>query len=274
MCIRDSSNIVNGYSTLVGNYMQFLGLSTTILEDIVDKLDINLACKLSSYTDKKFLKVLAEQVSPNAVSENVIIPDEDYSLHVQKTGPIINAPYSGVIVQRSDTGYLLYGYDHTNPFFTVIPSIQSNNVQTHTVLDDRYYEYKDSQDFTQQVAYGTELSNPQQVFDFLISYGRYLTLIGYDFDNSTEEVANGTTTANWAMSGKEFAYWNKQNWGVGAVISISPSANFLQFNREDGMIDSLVTDLGSSKSVLNQNFDSLTIDSYKTKREDGIRDSP
>ena len=263
------SNIVNGYSTYVGNYMQFLGLSTTILEDIIDKLDINLACKLSSYTDKKFLKVLAEQVSPNAVSENVIIPDEDYSLHVQKTGPVINAPYSGVIVQRSDTGYLLYGYDHTNPFFTVIPSVQSNNVQTHTVLDDRYYEYKDSQDFTQQVAYGTELSNPQQVFDFLISYGRYLTLIGYDFDNSTEEVGNGKETANWAMSGKEFAYWNKQNWGVGAVISISPSANFLQFNREDGMIDSLVSDLGSSKSVLNQNFDSLTIDSYKTKREDG-----
>ena len=263
------SDIINGYATFIGNYMQFLGVATTTLEDIVDKMDINLACKLSSYTDKKFLKVLAEQVSPNAVSENVIIPDEDYSLHVQKTGPIIKAPYSGVIVQRSDTGWLLYGYDHTNPFFTVIPSVQSGNVTTHEVLGDRYYEYKDSEDFTLQIAYGTELKSPQQVFDFLIGYGRYLSLIGYDFDNSTEQVADGVITANWAMSGKEFAYWNKQNWGVGAVISISPSANFLQFNREDGMIDSLVSDIGSSKSVLNQNFDSLTIDSYKTKREDG-----
>ena len=263
------SDIINGYSTYIGNYMQFLGVSTSVLKDVVNKIDINLACKLSSYTDKKFLKVLAEQVSPNAISENVIIPDEDYSLHVAKTGPIISAPYSGVIVQRSDTGWLLYGYDHTNPFFSVIPSIQSNNVNTHDVLGDRFFEYKDSDDNVLQVAYGTELKSPQQVFDFLISYGRYLSLLGYDFDNSTEEVANETTTSNWVMSGKEFAYWNKQNWGVGAVISISPSANFLQFNRNDGMIDSLVSDINTSKTVLNQNFDSLTIDQYRTKREDG-----
>ncbi|MGY8868786.1 MAG: hypothetical protein ACKVJK_24535, partial [Methylophagaceae bacterium] len=92
------SDIINGYSTYIGNYMQFLGVSTSVLKDVVNKIDINLACKLSSYTDKKFLKVLAEQVSPNAISENVIIPDEDYSLHVAKTGPIISAPYSGVIV--------------------------------------------------------------------------------------------------------------------------------------------------------------------------------
>ena len=55
------------------------------LKNIIDNADINLASKLSGYTDKKFLKVLAEQVSPNAISENVIIPDEDYELVVTKT---------------------------------------------------------------------------------------------------------------------------------------------------------------------------------------------
>ena len=264
------NNIVNGYVTYIGNYLDFLGVSSTTLQDVVDKLDINLSCKLSAYTDKKFLKVLAEQVSPNAVSENVIIPDEDYSLHVQKTGPIINAPYSGVIIQKSDTGYMVYGYNHTDPFFTIVPSVQSSNVYTHEVIGERYFEYRDREDFTLQVAYGTEFKTPQQVFDFIISYGRYLTLLGYDFDSSTEEVGTGKIVANWVMSGKEFAYWNAQKWGVGSVISVSPSANFLQFNREDGMIDSLVNEIGGHKTVLNENFDSLTIENYRTKREDGV----
>ena len=47
-----------------------------------------------------------------------MVPDEDYELFVSKTGPVINAPYSGVIVQLTDTGYAMYGYNTTDPFFT------------------------------------------------------------------------------------------------------------------------------------------------------------
>ena len=39
-------------------------MASISLKDIIDNADINLASKLSGYTDKKFLKVLAEQVSP------------------------------------------------------------------------------------------------------------------------------------------------------------------------------------------------------------------
>ena len=85
--------------------MQFLGMDVAELKDVIQKVDINLATKLSGYTDKKFLKVLAEQVSPNAISENVIIPDEDYELVITKTSPIVHATYSGVIVQQTNSGY-------------------------------------------------------------------------------------------------------------------------------------------------------------------------
>ena len=261
-------NLVNGYSTYIANYMQFLGMDVAELKDVIQKVDINLATKLSAYTDKKFLKVLAEQVSPNAVSENVTIPDEDYNLFVTKTGPIINAPYSGVIVQRTNGGYSVYGYDVTNPFFRVIPSIQSNRVNVHEVQGDRYFEYLDAGTDVLTIPYGTELKTPQHVFDFLIGYGRYLKLLGYDFDSSTSELGSDLVTANWAMSGKEFAYWNRQNWGIGAVVSLSPSADYLKFQRFDGMIDSLVNEY-SGKSVLNQNFDTLTTDNYRTLRQDG-----
>ena len=261
-------NIVNGYSTYVANYMQFLGMDVAELKDVIQKVDINLATKLSAYTDKKFLKVLAEQVSPNAVSENVTIPDEDYDLFVTKTGPIINAPYSGVIVQKTNEGYSIYGYDTTNPFFRVIPSVQSNRVNVHDVQGDRYFEYLDAGTDILTIPYGTELKTPQHVFDFLIGYGRYLTLLGYDFDSNTSDLGSDLVTANWTMSGKEFAHWNRQNWGIGSVVSLSPSADYLKFQRFDGMIDSLVNQY-AGKSVLNQNFDTLTADNYRTLRQDG-----
>lgn len=261
--------IVNGYSSYIANYMQFLGVDLSVLKSVLGKVDINLSCKLSAYTDKKMLKVLAEQVSPNAVSENVMVPDEDYELFVSKTGPVISAPYSGVIVQLTDTGYAIYGYNTVDPFFTVLPSIQTNRKNTHNVLNDSYIEYLDHKDTTVRIPYGTEMNSPQQVFDFLVSYGRYLNALGYDFDNSTEEIVEGNVVANWTMSAKEFAYWKQQRWGVGAVISLSPSANFIQFKRDDGMVDSMVTDY-NRKTILNQNFDVLGVDNYRTNRQDGI----
>ena len=81
-------NVVNGYSFYVAKSFKFPRYGSHSLKNIIDNADINLASKLSGYTDKKFLKVLAEQVSPNAISENVIIPDEDYELVVTKTTPL------------------------------------------------------------------------------------------------------------------------------------------------------------------------------------------
>ncbi len=261
-------NVVNGYSFYIANHLSFLGMDPTSLKNIIDNADINLASKLSGYTDKKFLKVLAEQVSPNAISENVIIPDEDYELVVTKTTPIVHAPYSGVIVQKTNSGFAIYGYNTTDPVFNVIPSRQSRRINVHEVLKQRFIEYKDFEDQVLTIPYGTELSTPQQVFDFLIGYGRFLESQGFDFDNSSEEIANNLEVANWAMAGKEFGYWSQQEWGDDAVITLSPSANKITFTRVDSMVDTLVNHY-NGKSVMNQSFENLTVDKFKTKREDG-----
>ena len=261
-------NIVNGYSFYVSNYLTFLGIANSEFKNIIDNVDIKLATKLSGYTDKKFLKVLAEQVSPNAISENVTIPDEDYELIITKTSPIIEAPYSGVIVQKTNSGYAIYGYNHTDPVFNVIPSIQSRRTNIHEILDKRFIEYKDFENTISAIPYGTEFSTQQQVFDFLISYGRYLTSLGYDFDNDNATVSGGIEVANWSMAGKEFGYWAQQEWGENIVITLSPSANKISFRRSDSMVDSLVNET-SGKSVMNQSFENLSINKFKTKREDG-----
>ena len=106
------------------------------------------------------------------------------------------------------------------------------------------------------------------MFDFLIGYGRFLESQGFDFDNSSEEIANNLEVANWAMAGKEFGYWSQQEWGDDAVITLSPSANKITFTRVDSMVDTLVNHY-NGKSVMNQSFENLTVDKFTTKREDG-----
>ena len=59
------------------------------------------------------------------------------------------------------------------------------------------------------------------MFDFLIGYGRFLESQGFDFDNSSEEIANNLEGPT-AMAGKEFGYWSQQEWGDDAVITLSP----------------------------------------------------
>ena len=70
------------------------------------------------------------------------------------------------------------------------------------------------------------------------------------------------------MAGKEFGYWSQQEWGDDAVITLSPSANKITFTRVDSMVDTLVNHY-NGKSVMNQSFENLTVDKFKTKREDG-----
>ena len=84
---------------------------------------------------------MAEQVSPSSTSSTVFVPDEDYSIHLHKTGPVLNIPYSGVIVQLTPSGYSVFGYDLTNPRFTIATPIETGNFNVHDVSGETINQY-------------------------------------------------------------------------------------------------------------------------------------
>ena len=83
------------------------------------------------------------------------------------------------------------------------------------------------------LAYGTKLTTIQSVVDFLQGYGAYLEDQGFVFDDFNNEL--GTIT-NWETAVKEFMFWSTQNWGEGAIISLSPAANKLIFKSTTAMV--------------------------------------
>jgi len=69
--------------------------------------------------------------------------------------------------------------------------------------------------------YGKTLATAQEVVEFIQGYGEYLKDQGFtfeDFNNTQGVVYNWETTIN------EFLFWTTQNWKLGSIIALSPSA--------------------------------------------------
>ena len=62
------------------------------------------------------------------------------------------------------------------------------------------------------VPYGTIFYEIQDVVDFLLGYGEWLSDQGFVFD---EFNTNTSSINNWDTSAKEFLFWTTQNWSVG-----------------------------------------------------------
>ena len=84
--------------------------------------------------------------------------------------------------------------------------------------------------------YGTTLLTIQDVVDFLLGYGKYQTSIGFTFDTFNRELEQ---VENWDLTTREFLFWTTQNWQEGALITLSPSAQELNFKREYAVVDDI-----------------------------------
>jgi hypothetical protein len=234
------------------------------LRSLLDNFDIQLSYKLASYTDKKYLKVFAEQVSPTSTSDSIVIPDEDYKVQLQKSTPIARTRYSGVIITRTATGYRVDGLDLNQPYFTIVPSQVNNNNYAVTVLNSTGIVYRDYQRLLINVPYGYEFATRQQIFDFLISYGRYLNSQGFVFS----DLLTGTSDArNWVLSGREFLFWSQQGWPASSMIFLSPVGSRLRLRTNQATVNE-IRDSQYASRVLDQNLRVITRENYVVNRQD------
>jgi hypothetical protein len=129
-----------------------------------------------------------------------------------------------------------------------------------------------------QISYGTLLTSIQEVVDLLLGYESYLKTQGIIFDNYDPQNA---TSQDWLSAAKEFMFWTKHNWGSGAIIALSPSAQKLEISIPIGTPDNLLdgfydyqilkgdgTPLAPRFVNVNRSFQNLKIETTNTT--DGI----
>ena len=266
-----NGEIINGVTERTASYINWItdfiksdNISPTLyLGNILDRFRINLAYKVAGFTDKKLIKVIAEQSSPSSTAASVIIPDEDFFIELNTTAPLIRVSYSSVIVERTSVGFRVDGYNLGNPHFTILPSIENTNTSSLTVLNETIILFKSFSSQPISIPYGFVFDSKKSLIDFLAGYQRFLERQGFLFnvyDNILVEVKN------WLMSAKEFLYWTQQGWGDGNVIVLNPVGDRIHMNTPGAVVAEIKQT--SPHSIVDQNFQPIPDQNFTVKRID------
>jgi hypothetical protein len=263
--VTNINNFVPGSNVWIRDRLADLSLDVTAnFIDIFDNHSVNLLYKTSGYTDKSYLQLIIDQASPNSTNAGVLIPTENYEVLMTKSAPVSSATYSAVIVEKSQTGFAVYGFDANKPYFTIIPRRYNNNYYSIKVSESSALVYEDDDQRIQTIPYGTQLSTRQQVVDFLVSYGRYLTSVGFQFVDTTS-VDTVPSLSDWSLSIKEFLFWIEQGWDPSTVISLTPAGTKINFDSKYGVVDEITNSFNGCR-VLDSNGTALQGKDYSTFR--------
>ena len=256
---------VAGYLNWIADYLTSNGINpVTKIGGYLESVDVQLAYKMAGFSDTSFLQVQAEQASPSSTTNSVIIPPENYTFELYKSTPTQSIVYSAVVVERSENGYTVSGYDNTNPYFTIIPSLANNNSYAVRVGEDVGIVYRDYQRYKITVPYGFEFTNKQQLVDFLVSYQRYLTGSGIAFSDydSTMNVQR-----DFVLSVQEFLSWSQQGWVAGSVLVLSPILDHLIITTTSGVVDQILNSPNDTR-VLDTDYNFIKYNNMTVTRTD------
>ena len=241
----------SGYINWIADNIKNLGIDPIAkITDYFSNLSVQLSYKIGGFTDKNIVTVTAEQTTSKSISSSVIIPDSNYNVYLNKSIPVSTAVYSAVIVEKTQTGFAISGYDPTTPFFTIIPSIANNKKTPVAVNELTVNIYQENTGTTRLIPYGTEFATVQQVSDFLISYERFLVQQGFVFNYFDKDL---NTQRDWTLSVRELLYWVQQGWTAGTIIVLNPTATNLRLQSRGAIVDE-ITNFSSGSKLLNQNF--------------------
>ena len=268
--VNDSGEIVRsaGYINWIRDYVKNTGVedASGLIKENLSSISVQLSYRMAGFSDKKFIELLAEQLSPSSINDSVIVPEENYSIELYKGSPTNKLIYSAVIIERSAAGYTVSGFNTNNPFFTIIPSQINSNAYTIEISGQRGTIYRDATNQVISVPYGTEFNSTQHIIDFLVSYQRYLETLGFIFDNRDNQL---NSIKDWVLSAKEFLHWSVQGWKPGSVIVLSPISDSITVKSQNEVVDE-ITNISGDSRVLDINYQPIKKNNFSVYREDNV----
>jgi hypothetical protein len=240
------------YIDWIVDYNQQLGRnSTTVLTNSLENVDVRLCYRMASFTDKQYLKIFVERSSPNSTNSSLLLPDDSYNLLLYKNQPFAKIVYSSLIVERTQDGYSIYGYNNSAPYFNIFASSSNGLLQTVTGGGAEVRVPAQYTNNVVQIPYGYNFTNTTMVVDFILSYGKYLESQGLIFDARE----NGYTL-DWSQMATEFLYFSQQGWSTGTLINLNPTATTLRAVRSNAVVDTIIS-TSPENLLLDQNRQTL-----------------
>jgi hypothetical protein len=119
--VFDLPNLSNppsvGLISYLVNYAKSRRSSLDVVENKIKNLDVRLSSRLSGFVDKEQQKYLLDSKNPRSSSSSIFVPPENYDIIFNVSSPISTISYSGVILEKSEGGWVVSGYDSLRPYF-------------------------------------------------------------------------------------------------------------------------------------------------------------
>ena len=247
-----------GIQHWISEYLVSDSLSVTrYFGNVVRGLQPVLAHKMGGFTSGDSLRLVVDSfgiVEPTLINQgrkdSLILPQEDSYVELLRSPSVQESVYTGVIIEyRGEPGWRVIGYDAVEPYFTIVPS-NTRGVKNTVVQDNqRVIEYRDGLPTTQKVAYGTIFRTRQEVYDFLISLGRYQIQQGWVFDQFDQST---NRMRDWSLSAREFLFWSQGPWAPGTYIQLSPLATLVKYKTAFGLIQNVGSIINGAYSILDK----------------------
>ena len=115
------------------NYIYNLVASNvlTVYDDYkrdIKSIKNNIGVKIGGFTEKSKFKFLLDSRSPKQSTESgVFVPEENYQIFLNTSSPIDVVTYSAVLVEKTPGGFIVRGYDQTQPFFNYFAPIKASS---------------------------------------------------------------------------------------------------------------------------------------------------
>jgi hypothetical protein len=246
--VYGSGTAQHSYINWIVDYVQSTGNSGyDLLTNYLNNLDVRLVYRLAGFSDKELLKFYVDKGSPNSKNNTLLIPDESYSVLLHENQPFDTIIYSSIIIQKTDTGYQVYGNSQNKIYFKALAPLVNGKYETITSGSLSVKISKNSSDRVIIVPYSTEFSTPQALAEFINGYGNYLSSQGLLFDQVENNVI-----LNWNTMIQEVLAWIQAGWETGSILNINPLAKKIVIDKENSIVQPLT--IQEQNYILNQNL--------------------
>jgi hypothetical protein len=99
------------------DYVKSLSYDIKELEDKVYNIKVALSSRIGGFVDQDQQKYLLDSKSPQSSTSSIFIPPENFDIIFNVSSPTELLTYSGLLIEKVENGYLLRGYDKSNPYF-------------------------------------------------------------------------------------------------------------------------------------------------------------
>lgn len=216
----------NGINQWTSEYLVSLGKDIT--ENFGDKvrgLEVVLGHRAAGFINQNATRILADNFG--------LVTNENINILTYLNPCVKEAVYSGVIVKRVAQGWEVQGYDILDPVFRVVAPAKTGRKTSVDVGSISVVLYLQNTNQIQEIPYGTVFQTQQEVHEFLVGYGEYQKTQGWIFD----EVDQSTNAVNdWRLAGRQFLFWTLGNWAEGSIIALSPLAQSVKYQTEQGTV--------------------------------------